>query len=91
MLWCAFTASSGFPESTNELVDNWKKNIHLGLDLKGGSHLVLQVQMQDAFKAEAQTVIERLKDELGKQSIAVDIDRQHEPPSIQAPTRSRST
>ena len=31
----------GLPKSTQELVDNWKKNIHLGLDLKGGSHLVL--------------------------------------------------
>ena len=44
---------------------NWNKNIHLGLDLKGGSQLVLQVQMQDAFKAEADTVIERLKDRAG--------------------------
>ena len=32
---------------------NWKQNIRLGLDLRGGSHLVLQVQVQDAFKAEA--------------------------------------
>ena len=49
---------------------NWKKNIHLGLDLKGGSQLVLQVQLQDAFKAEADTVIQRLKDELNQGDIA---------------------
>ena len=47
-------------------MDNWKKNIRLGLDLKGGSQLVLQVQLQDAFKAEADTVIQRLKDELAQ-------------------------
>lgn len=54
----------GLPKSKDELIANWKKNIRLGLDLKGGSHLVLQVQIQDAFKAEADVTIERLKEEL---------------------------
>ena len=54
----------GLPTSKEQLVANWQKNIHLGLDLKGGSQLVLQVQIQDAFKAEADTVIQRLKDQL---------------------------
>ena len=36
----------GLPKSTQELVDNWNHNIHLGLDLKGGSQLVLQVQIE---------------------------------------------
>ena len=56
----------GLPTSKQELIDNWKKNIRLGLDLKGGSQLMLQVQLQDAFKAEADTVIQRLKDELAQ-------------------------
>ena len=43
----------GLPKSKEELIANWKQNIKLGLDLRGGSHLVLQVQVQDAFKAEA--------------------------------------
>jgi preprotein translocase subunit SecD len=60
----------GIPKSRAELMDNWKNNIHLGLDLKGGTHLVLQVQLQDAFMADAETVIDRLKEQLGKQSIA---------------------
>src|SRR2546430_13692416 len=38
----------------------------LGLDLRGGSHLILQVQVQDAVKAEADQTIERLKEELSK-------------------------
>ena len=41
----------GIPKSGAELVKNWNENIRLGLDLKGGSQLVLQVQVQDAFKA----------------------------------------
>ena len=59
----------GVPKSIDELVANWKHNIHLGLDLRGGSHLVLQVQVQDAFKAEADQTIERLKEELRKAGV----------------------
>ena|SRR5579862_74968 len=59
----------GLPTSKAELSDNLKKNIRLGLDLKGGSQLMLEVQLQDAFKAEADAVILRLKDELRKASI----------------------
>lgn len=74
----------GVPKSTAELADNWKKNIRLGLDLKGGSQLVLQVQLQDAFKAEADTVINRLKDELRKASIDYTDLSRNDPPTIQA-------
>ena len=59
----------GFPTSKAALVDNIQKNIHLGLDLKGGSHLVLEVQVQDAVKADADTTMERLKEDLKKQNI----------------------
>jgi protein-export membrane protein SecD len=59
----------GIPTSKAALVDNWKKNIRLGTDLRGGSNLVYQIQMQDAFKGEADTVIQRLRDELAKASI----------------------
>jgi preprotein translocase subunit SecD len=60
----------GFPKSGADLKRNWENNIRLGLDLKGGSHLVLQVQVQDAIKAEADQAMERLKDDLKKQSIS---------------------
>jgi preprotein translocase subunit SecD len=59
----------GIPKSVAELKQNWQNNIRLGLDLKGGSHLVLQVQVQDAVKAEADIVINRLKDDLKKQNV----------------------
>ena len=69
VLICAY-GIVGIPKSKEELVANWNQNIRLGLDLKGGSLLVLQVQEQDAFKSEANTLIERLKEEMGKQGIA---------------------
>lgn len=45
------------------------KNIHLGLDLKGGTHLILQVQVSDAINAESDRAIEILKDEFNKARI----------------------
>jgi preprotein translocase subunit SecD len=74
----------GLPTSKDQLVANWQKNIHLGLDLKGGSQLVLQVQIQDAFKAEADTVIQRLKDQLGAKGITYVEMSRNEPPTIQS-------
>ncbi len=59
----------GIPKSKDELIANWKKNIHLGLDLSGGTQLVMQVQIQDAFKAEADNVITALREELTKDNI----------------------
>ena len=68
ILLCIFGVI-GFPKSKQQLLDNLKRNIRLGLDLKGGSHLVLQVQVQDALKAEADQAIERLKENLRKQNV----------------------
>src|SRR5439155_15383733 len=59
----------GFPTSKAALLQNVQNNIRLGLDLKGGSHLVLEVQVQDAVKADADTTMERLKEDLKKQNI----------------------
>jgi len=72
----------GLPKSKAELKQNFAHNIRLGLDLKGGSHLVLQVQVQDAVKADADTTIDRLKEDLKKQNITyVSMDR-NEPKDI---------
>src|SRR3984957_1764370 len=59
----------GFPKSKAELMNNLRNRIRVGLDLKGGSHVVLQVQVQDAVRTEADQAIERMKDEMRKQSI----------------------
>ena len=59
----------GLPKSKAEVMSNLQERVKLGLDLRGGSHLILQVQVQDALKAEADQVIERLKDELNRAGI----------------------
>jgi preprotein translocase subunit SecD len=82
VLICVF-GMIGFPKSKNELIANWQKRIKLGLDLKGGSHLVLQVQVQDAFKSEADQAMERLKEELGKSGINYASMDRNDPQSIE--------
>jgi len=81
-VWGIVGNGFSLPKSKQELVDNWKRNIRLGLDLKGGSHLVLQIQLQDAFKAEADSVIERLKDDLRKATIEYAEMSHNDPPTI---------
>jgi preprotein translocase subunit SecD len=46
------------------LLASIQDRIHLGLDLRGGTHLILQVMVNDAVKADADNAIERLKTEL---------------------------
>ncbi len=72
----------GLPKSWNDVVANWKQNIKLGLDLRGGSHLVLQVQVQDAFKSEADQAIERLKDDLRKAGVDYTVIDRNDPQSL---------
>jgi preprotein translocase subunit SecD len=46
-----------------------RQRIHLGLDLRGGTHLILQVQVNDAVNVDAQNAIEILKEQLRKRKI----------------------
>ena len=56
----------GIPKSLSVqgLLDALADHIHLGLDLKGGTHLILQVQVNDAVNVDAQNAMEVLKDQL---------------------------
>jgi preprotein translocase subunit SecD len=72
----------GIPKSAAELKANLAENIKLGLDLKGGSRLVLQVQVQDAVKVEAQQTIERIKEQLRKANIDFTSMENNEPASV---------
>src|SRR5215471_10900224 len=73
----------GLPKSKADIIKNWQSNIRLGLDLKGGTQLVMQVQLQDAFKAEADDVINRMKGAFRSAGIEyTDINR-NDPLSIQ--------
>jgi preprotein translocase subunit SecD len=73
----------GIPKNQKELADNFEKNIKLGLDLRGGSQLVLQVQVQDAFKAEADQLIDRVKTEMRTASIDYGAFDRNEPATIE--------
>jgi preprotein translocase subunit SecD len=46
-----------------------QERIHLGLDLKGGTHLILQVQVNDAVNVDSDNAIERIKDGLRARKI----------------------
>jgi preprotein translocase subunit SecD len=61
----------GLPQnwSGQGLAQSITDRIHLGLDLKGGTHLILQVQVNDAVNADTDRAIERLKDSLSKRKI----------------------
>ena len=61
----------GIPSSftLSGLVQSIQSRIHLGLDLKGGTHLILQVQVNDAINADTERDVERLKDDLKKASV----------------------
>ena len=47
------------------------EKINLGLDLKGGVHLVLRVQTDDALRVETETTVERLLENLSSNSVQV--------------------
>jgi len=53
---------SGF--SGKALTDSITKRIHLGLDLRGGAHLVLQVVVSEAIGAETDDAIGRIQQDL---------------------------
>jgi preprotein translocase subunit SecD len=61
----------GIPQSLSGsgLLTALTDHIHLGLDLKGGTHLILQVQVNDAVNVDAQNAIEILKDQLRSHKI----------------------
>src|SRR5579859_3381896 len=59
-------------------IDAWKQggplaafqqNVHLGLDLKGGTHLILQVAVDEAVNAETDRTLQQLRDDLAKAGI----------------------
>src|SRR6187402_2685026 len=55
--------------SPSKLKQNLTENIHLGLDLKGGTHLVIQVKVDDVIKALTAGDRDKAKEELVKAGI----------------------
>jgi len=56
---------AGFPPSVAKM----KEKIKLGLDLRGGTHLVLEVVTDDAIRAETDQAIESLRQLLARENI----------------------
>jgi preprotein translocase subunit SecD len=75
----------GIPKSfsAHGLLAAVSDHIHLGLDLSGGTHLILQVQVNDAVNVVAQNAMEVLKEQLQKRKIAysdiIQPDQQNNP------------
>ncbi|MFZ1087457.1 MAG: protein translocase subunit SecD [Terracidiphilus sp.] len=63
-LWGIFGASRGV--TGKDLTEGLTKRIHLGLDLKGGAHLILQVKVEEAIFAETGNTAARIQQELQK-------------------------
>ncbi|HKV62365.1 MAG TPA: protein translocase subunit SecD [Candidatus Acidoferrum sp.] len=61
-----------FPTSVAQMKDNFSKQIKLGLDLQGGTHLILQVQVQEAIAQETDTSVDRLTTLLRSKNIRYD-------------------
>lgn len=60
------------PTSLAQLKDNFGKQIKLGLDLQGGTHLILQVQVQEAIAQETDTTVDRITTALRDKNVHYD-------------------
>ena len=61
-----------FPTSATQLKDNFAHQIKLGLDLQGGTQLVIQVQVQEAIGQETDQMVERVTTWLRGKNISYD-------------------
>jgi preprotein translocase subunit SecD len=66
----------GLPKNFEVLKENVRNRIRLGLDLRGGTHLVLQVHVEDAVNVTSDQAMERVRDELRAKNIPyVDVQK----------------
>jgi preprotein translocase subunit SecD len=61
-----------FPTSLGQIEDNFAHQIKLGLDLQGGTHLILQVQVEEAIARETDETIDGLTSQLTEKNIHTD-------------------
>ena len=60
------------PKSLSVLKSNFANRIKLGLDLQGGTHLILQVQVQEAVSQETDQVLDNITKQLRDKTIRYD-------------------
>ena len=61
-----------FPTSFTQVKQNFGQQIKLGLDLQGGAHLILQVQVQEAIAQETDQTVDRLTTQMRAKNIRYD-------------------
>jgi preprotein translocase subunit SecD len=74
LLACIF-GLIGFPNSPTSwtaIKENFAQRIKLGLDLQGGTHLILQVQVQEAVSVTTDSILDHLTTQLREKSIHSD-------------------
>ncbi|MGH9438621.1 MAG: hypothetical protein ACRD22_12200, partial [Terriglobia bacterium] len=69
LLICVF-GIIGLPSTFQALKGNIAERIRLGLDLKGGTYLVLQVHVADAVNTTSDQALGRIRDDLRTRNIA---------------------
>jgi preprotein translocase subunit SecD len=74
ILLCLYTIFGlpNFPTSFATLKNNFAQQIKLGLDLQGGTHLILQVQVQEAIAQETDQTVERITTQMRAKNIRYD-------------------
>ena len=72
-LWGIFGIPSGF--SGTALKKALTDRIHLGLDLQGGVHLILQVKVEEALNAETDNTVENIRADLKKANLAAVVQK----------------
>jgi preprotein translocase subunit SecD len=68
---CIDASGLKFPTSVMQLKQNLSDRIHLGLDLRGGSHLVVQVQLEDAIRQYADQAVDLIKDQARTNNVSI--------------------
>lgn len=58
-----------FPTSLTQIKDNFSQQIKLGLDLQGGTHMILQVQVEEAIAQQTDQTIDGLTSQMTDKNI----------------------
>ena len=67
-----------FPTSLEQARANLADHINLGLDLRGGMHLILQVQVEEAIESESGQLTERLRTLFADEGIGAGVPYQRD-------------
>jgi preprotein translocase subunit SecD len=70
-IFCINASGLKFPTSVAQLKQNLADRIQLGLDLKGGSHLVVQVQLEDAIRQHTDQAVDLIKEQARSKNIRI--------------------